>query len=600
MTYKNINSILTSADPPPEKDSRAMRGMLSDLVRYYEDSTTSIFVQKDGKWIYLNASALKLLGYENLADIKGTSIWEVIDPADHDTVKKRIQSSINGVNPGVLEQKWLRQDGEIITVEVTAIPVANQMGQTTGIVKKVEDSSRQIKETIEHYKLITDNMNEIVSLLDHRGNLIYISPSYRDFSKDGIHNEIGKSSIKYVHKDDKAFVKREFLKLLKYKKPITIQYRLRKIDGTYRFFESQGTCIPNGEDCQFVVVSRDVTERNIAETRLRVSEQKHRAILEHSSDLICMMNQDGIVVYASSSYKSLLGYEQEEVVGKDILTFIHPEDNEKCQKTIMKLTETKQPVTTVYRKIHHSGQVNQFVFISRDITEKIKLEQYRENIEKLSLIGDVAAGFAHEIRNPLTSIKGFINLLAKESSCNEEHYHRIIDQELEKIEEVINGFISLAKPEAVEIADVSLLKLIKNAISVLTPQASSKNIRININSQLKTIVIQCKKNQMKQVFINILKNAVEAIEKDGQINITLEEIDDEICVIIHDNGVGIEEERLERIGVPFYTNKEKGIGLGMTVSNKIITEHKGRLELNSKPGKGTRVVIHLPKAPFLI
>ncbi|TKD72561.1 PAS domain-containing sensor histidine kinase [Pseudalkalibacillus hwajinpoensis] len=615
MTTNDTHAPFTSSSPPPEIKQQGLRDTITTLTKYYEFSTTAVVVQKNGKWVYLNPSALNLLGYERLSEVQGKSIWNFIVKADQQMVSERIQASINGVNPGSLEQKWIKKDGTIIPLEVTAIPVANYLGQTTAIIKKVNQESQHVHDTLQHYRLITENMNEIVSLLDRRGNLLYVSPSYKDYSKDGIHNEIGQSSIKYVHEEDKEFVKSEFLKLVKYRKPQTIQYRLQKTDGTYRCIESQGICISGQGDCQFIVVSRDVTDRHLAESKLRLSELKHRVILEHSNDLICMMSHEGIAVYASLSYKSLLGYEQNEVVGKDILSFIHPEDYEKCQKAIVKLTETKQPVTTIYRKIHSSGHVltleakgmavvddrgdaNHFVFISRDITEKIKLEQYRENIEKLALLGDVAAGFAHEIRNPLTSIKGFINLLAKERNESERGYHQIIEDELEKIEEVVNGFIALAKPQAGDVAEVSLLKLVKNAISVLTPQASLKNIRININCQLKSIIIRCQRNQMKQVFINILKNAVEAIEEDGHIEIILEEQQDRVCVIIHDNGIGIEEERLQRIGVPFYTNKEKGIGLGMTVSNKIITEHKGQLEIESKQGEGTKVVIHLPKYPF--
>ncbi|MGA9290079.1 MAG: PAS domain S-box protein, partial [Anaerobacillus sp.] len=604
-----------SSSPPPENHKKDLRDTLADVVKFFEGTTTSVVVQKDSRWVYFNPSALKLLGYEDFSEIEGKSIWEIIHPSDHSIVSERIRASINGINPGVMKQKWIKKDGSILVLEITAIPVENSLGQTTAIVRKVDQDNVFVQETLQHYQLITENMNEIVSLLDRRGNLLYVSPSYRDFSKDGLQNEIGQSSIKYVHKDDIEFVKKEFSKLIKDRIPLTIHYRLQRKDNTYRYIESQGTCISNDNNTSYIVVSRDVTERHLAETKLRLSERKHRVILEHSNDLICMMNQEGIVDYASPSYKSLLGYEQEEVVGNDILTFIHSEDNDNCQKVIQQLKDTKEPVTTIYRKLHASGQVlmleakgmavvdddgevNHFVFISRDITEKIKLEQYRENNEKLTIIGDVAAGFAHEIRNPLTSIKGFVTLLARDAADSERSYHKIIEDELSKIEEVVDGFISLAKPEAGDISEVSLLKLVKNAISFLTPQASSKNIRININSQLKTIVIRCQRNQMKQVFINILKNAVEAIEQDGQINVILEEQRNKVCIVIQDNGIGMEEERLERIGVPFYTNKEKGIGLGMTMSNKIISEHKGEIHIESQPGEGTRVVIHLPKFPF--
>ena len=615
MTYKHIQTTVISSSPPPENHTKDLRDTLADVVKFFEGTTTSFVVQKDSRWLYFNHSALKLLGYEDFSEIEGKSIWEIIHPSDHSIVSERIRASINGINPGVLKQKWIKKDGSILVLEITAIPVENSLGQTAAIVRKVDQDTVFVQETLQHYQLITENMNEIVSLLDRRGNLLYVSPSYRDFSKDGLQNEIGQSSIKYVHKDDIEFVKKEFSKLIKDRIPLTIQYRLQRKDNTYRYIESQVTCISNDNNTSFIVVSRDVTERHLAETKLRLSERKHRVILEHSNDLICMMNQEGIVVYASPSYKSLLGYEQEEVVGNDILTFIHSEDNDTCQNVIQQLKDTKEPVTTIYRKLHASGQVlmleakgmavvdddgevNHFVFISRDITEKIKLEQYRENNEKLTIIGDVAAGFAHEIRNPLTSIKGFVNLLARDAGDSERSYHKIIEDELSKIEEVVDGFISLAKPEAGDISEVSLLKLVKNAISFLTPQASSKNIRININSQLKTIVIRCQRNQMKQVFINILKNAVEAIEQDGQINVILEEQRNKVCIVIQDNGIGMEEERLERIGVPFYTNKEKGIGLGMTMSNKIISEHQGEIQIESQPGEGTRVVIHLPKFPF--
>ncbi|WP_165999966.1 PAS domain-containing sensor histidine kinase [Bacillus sp. Cs-700] len=612
MTYNKENMTYNSSGPPTDNVLQEERGKVTNLVKYYEDSTTALVVQKNEKWLYLNAAAVHLLGYNDFSELEGKSIWETIHASERQTVLKRIEASINGVNPGAFVQRWLRKDGSTVSVEVLAIPVENFLGQTSAIIKEVDHETKKIQEMYANYELITENMNEIISLLDANGRLLYVSPSYRDYARASIDEEIGRSSIRYIHQEDREHVRTEFYKLVKFRKPLMIKYRMQRRDGVFRYIESQGTCILNEEECSYVVVSRDVTEKHQAEMKLQLNEKKHRMILENSNDLICMMNHEGITVYASPSYKEVLGYEQGEVIGKDILTFIHPEDYEKCHKAIQTLTETKQSITIVYRKRHASGnsvileakgmavsegdeQVNHFVFIARDITEKIQLERYRENIEKLAIIGDVAAGFAHEIRNPLTSIKGFLNLLAKNEAEHDRMYHQIIERELAKIEEVINGFISLAKPEAGEVAEVSLLKLIKNAINVLIPQAASKNIRINISSQLKTIVICCQKNQMKQVFINILKNAVEAIEENGKIDVILEENQNNVFIEIHDNGIGIEEERLERIGVPFYTNKEKGIGLGMTVSNKIITEHKGSLRVESEPGEGTRVYIQLPR-----
>lgn len=609
MDNTNSQASNKTISPPVNK----LRATLREYITYYEKSSSAVVVQKNETWVYLNSAALNLLGYTTLSELEGKSIWDSIHPSNKAMISSRIQSSINGVNPGPSIQKWIRKDQSIIYVEVNGIPVANEMGQSVALIKATTLEDKVIEDTFNNYKLITENMNEIVSLLDNEGKFLYVSPSYREYSVNGLENEIGASAFKYVHRKDKEDVQNAFKKLLKYKKPVSVQYRLVRRDGKPRWIESRGVPVENEQESHYVVVSRDITKQKKAEEKLRVSEYKHRMLVEHSSDLICMTDLDGAVLYASPSYKIIMGFSPEEIVGKDVLAYIHPDDYEICINELVKLRNSREPVTAVFRMLHASGEiltvegkgmavveddgaVNSLVFISRDITQKVKNEEYKKNIEKLSVVGELAAGFAHEIRNPLTSIKGFVSLLAKNKNESEANFHQIILNELLKLEEVVNGFTSLAKSEAIDVTEVSLENVIDNALCEIQVAADEKNVRLE-KFVSQPVFLYCKCFQIKQVFLNILKNSLDAIKRDGGIiTISTEVIKEEVIVSIHDNGVGIEKERIRHIGTPFYTNKEKGVGLGMTVSNKIISEHNGAIEIDSEKGKGTTVTIRLPGA----
>ncbi|WP_270180673.1 PAS domain-containing sensor histidine kinase [Alkalihalobacillus sp. CinArs1] len=613
MTRVNYYPTEHDAQRPPQSNSKPKKEMsaLRDLIDYYNKSSSAIVIQKDWKWVYLNASALKLLGYYTLSELEGRSIWETIDESQRTAVTSRIHSLQNGTNPGPSTQKWIKQDGSYVYLKVMGIPVANELGQSVALIEENGSKEKLIEETLYNYKLITENMSDIVSLIDRDGNFLYVSPSYRDYSRDGIENEIGTSSFKYVHPEDLTAAKEAFDRLLKYKKPISVDYRLLRIDGDYRWFESRAICVQNEERYHYIVISRDITKQKNAEQKLSVSEQKHRMIVEHSSDIICMVNFEGVIVYASPSYLTVLNYLPEDVVGEDVLSHVHPDDYEMCMNALTKLRNFKEPVTVTYRKLHASGEVltfegkampvigecgevNRYVIISRDITEKIKIDQYKKNIEKLSVVGELAAGFAHEIRTPLTSIKGFLDLLSIDKDEKEKEFHRIINNELSKLEEVVNGFISLGKPEAINTFEVSLKMVMENAIVEAQAEANEKNIKIK-NMMKKPVFTICRGDQIKQVFFNVIKNAIDAIEHDeGKIVISIDQYHDEIAIVIRDNGKGIAQERIPHIGTPFYTNKEKGVGLGMTVSNKIISEHFGEIKIESEKNVGTCVTILLP------
>nr|WP_251027904.1 ATP-binding protein [Bacillus sp. ISL-41] len=219
-------------------------------------------------------------------------------------------------------------------------------------------------------------------------------------------------------------------------------------------------------------------------------------------------------------------------------------------------------------------------------------------MEKLSVVGELAAGIAHEIRNPLTSLKGFAKIV-KESVTDQKliPYLDIMLDEMDRINQIVNEFMFIAKPnENVHFQFMNFSKLVTDCIHFMEPQANLKSIKIEFDVKME-IIVDCDRNQMKQVLINLLQNAIEATEDNGHfISVSLDEAGAEsVMITIRDKGCGIPEPRLKRLFEPFYSTKEKGTGLGLLTCKRIIDLHQGSIDIESQPGEGTTIRIVLPR-----
>ena len=204
----------------------------------------------------------------------------------------------------------------------------------------------------------------------------------------------------------------------------------------------------------------------------------------------------------------------------------------------------------------------------------------------------MAAGIAHEVRNPLTAIKGFIQLIKEQS--DKSTYLDIIQSEIDRIEFILSELLLLAKPHDLEFEEEDLKTLIENVQTLINTQAILNNIRIEIINDCPNLTIKCNKNQLKQVFINFLKNSIESIENGGLITIEIKQHNiNQIQILFKDTGTGIPQHLLKRIGEPFFTTKENGTGLGIMISKQIIENHKGSVHINSDE-KGTIIEVILP------
>ncbi|PQB11555.1 PAS domain-containing sensor histidine kinase, partial [Bacillus velezensis] len=205
------------------------------------------------------------------------------------------------------------------------------------------------------------------------------------------------------------------------------------------------------------------------------------------------------------------------------------------------------------------------------------------------------AGIAHEIRNPLTAIKGFLQLM-KPTMEENEHYFEIVFSELSRIELILSELLMLAKPQQNAVKErVNLKKIISEVTALLETQANLKGIFIKTDYEHDSMYINGDQNQLKQVFINLIKNAVESMPDGGTVHIIMTEDEYSVNVTVKDEGDGIPENVLKRIGEPFLTTKEKGTGLGLMVTFNLIKNHQGAIQVDSKPDRGTAFHITFPK-----
>ncbi|MFC4321189.1 ATP-binding protein [Litchfieldia salsa] len=255
---------------------------------------------------------------------------------------------------------------------------------------------------------------------------------------------------------------------------------------------------------------------------------------------------------------------------------------------------TSFPVEYTINPMYENGTYAGTVITFRDMTEKMKTEELLLQSEKLSSVGKIAAGIAHEIRNPLTSIKGFLQLIADNPTINKE-YLSILDSEFDRIESIIKDLLVFSKPQQEQYLHCNIVELIEQVVFLMQPQATLNNVEMITQFEEENILFYCIPHQIKQVIINLLKNGTEAIENGGHILIKISKRNNFLNLIIQDSGKGMTEEELKKLGTPFHSTKQTGTGLGIMMTENIIkNNHKGFISVESVVNQGTTFTIQLP------
>ncbi len=333
--------------------------------------------------------------------------------------------------------------------------------------------------------------------------------------------------------------------------------------------------------------------------------------------IVAITDHKGTILFVNKKFCEISKYTQEELLGQNhriINSNYHSKEFFKdLWRTIVSGKVWRGDIrnqakdgtyywmdTTIVPCLDENGRPYQFVSFRIDITNRKRTEEILRKSDKIAAVGQLASAIAYEIRNPLAAIKWTLEVWESENHYNKTQFDMIVS-ELERIDSIVDELLLLAKPETVNYKEQSVLNLLHLIVTLVSIQARKNNIKIieEIDDELPLVL--CDESQIKQVFLNIMKNAIEAMPNGGNLTVQAKLADkNQIVIRFTDEGCGIPAESISKLGEPFYTTKEKGSGLGLMVSHKIILEHHGNLSIESEVNKGTTVEVILQTAPSRI
>ncbi|MBT9286367.1 MULTISPECIES: PAS domain-containing protein [Bacillus] len=427
-------------------------------------------------------------------------------------------------------------------------------------------------------------------------------------SKDEV---IGRRSYEFIEEEYHDIVKNRIVRMQKGMEVGMIEQTWRRLDGTPVHLEVKAAPTTYKNQRAELLLLIDISSRKKFQTILQKSRERYQLLIQNSIDTIAVIHNDKWVFMNESGISLFEAETYEDLIGKNVYDQLHPCDHDgvkqRIQNIINRKTESeiiKQSWFTFKNRLIYTEMVcipttffgeTAVQVILRDISERKQTEELMLKSEKLSIAGQLAAGIAHEIRNPLTAIKGFLQLM-KPTMGENEHYFEIVFSELSRIELILSELLMLAKPQQNAVKErVNLKKIISEVTALLETQANLKGIFIKTDYEHDSMYINGDQNQLKQVFINLIKNAVESMPDGGTVHILMTEDEYSVNVTVKDEGDGIPENVLKRIGEPFLTTKEKGTGLGLMVTFNLIKNHQGAIQVDSKPDRGTAFLITFPK-----
>ncbi len=349
----------------------------------------------------------------------------------------------------------------------------------------------------------------------------------------------------------------------------------------------------------------------------------HKGIVQSISSGLITIDSKGIITFINAAALSMLDYEYQELVGTNMRElFADGHEADKVLDELLNakrmyesretnlLSRSKKPLPIGFTTTILSSEdpdYNSVIISFRDLTN---LHHYRvqiERIDRLTTLGEVSAGIAHEIRNPLAGIKASAQVL-EESFSPGDHRSQLVSRivkEIDRSNELLKKFFNFAKPGKPKQDFVSLETLIEGIFLLLSSKMRKKEIicEKNIESDIADVYVD--ENQIEQVLINLFLNALDAMEGGGVITIHLRMVKNRddvlldnasqaVLLIIEDTGCGIESENLEKIFNPFFTTKSSGVGLGLSISSRLVEENGGQIFVESEPNEGTRFKIYFP------
>jgi len=333
----------------------------------------------------------------------------------------------------------------------------------------------------------------------------------------------------------------------------------------------------------------------------------NKNIVESMPNGLITLDREQRVVMINSLARRVLGLEGMEVVGRrmsevmkkcDLSRTFLPEKDFYERRIQCHLNDDRVvPLsTTTSRLVNEAGEVIGKVVLIRDLTEVTRLEERLRRSERLASLGRMASGIAHEVRNPLSSIRGFAKYFLRkfEPGSEEAAFAEMMVREVDRLNRVVEGLLDFARPHDLSRTLIDLRDIVDHAVRLVEADARGKGIHIGWQAPGRAAQVLADSDSLTQALMNLLVNSLEAMEAGGELTLRIQRRNGLVALSVSDTGRGIPESEISKIFDPFFTTKKNGTGLGLAIVHRIIEDHGGTIRVESQPGKGTTFEVLLP------
>lgn len=593
------------------QDITDYRKAIRDYERIFNFSYDMICITDlQGNFKLVNPAFINNLGYSEKEILKMRTV-DLLHPDDMVKTLTEKKQAMASNNPTIrLRNRYRHLDGSYRWLEWTAVPVQNERLMYS-VARDVTDYL-QAEETIIaselRFRTAFDNIPDCLSihraLRNPQGEIVdfiydYVNETESDFLGLPVSTLLGKGLLELFpgHYSDGLF--RDFCSIVESGFPLSREAVCYGGEHHQLCIDIKGAKFRDG----LIVSWRDVSERWKRESELRASEERFQKIFQNSPDMIAIIRiADDKFIEINPKFTAAMGFSRQQILehSPDELN-LWPENSTNlgmlhCQQRVTNLeldfqTRHGQIITAlVSTEIISINEQLCRLILMKDITEKKKMENDLMRLDRLHLVGEMAASISHEVRNPLCVVRGFLELLEEKRECAKyRDQFELMINELDRANSIITEFLSLAKNKHVEFKKYDINQIIRSIFPLLEADAAiwDKEIILHLENVPEILLDE---KEFRQLLLNLVRNGMESMPSGGEMTICTQTENDEIVLMIRDQGCGIPAEVQANIGQPFITTKDNGTGLGLSVCYSICHRHRAKIDFDTSP-QGTTFYI---------